>query len=74
MHYLFVYSLLSLFTYISLQDSTLFAVVRVRNANTTTYDTTSLERTVVTLVTDTNEGAGPYVRVANNAFAVAFLA
>ena len=52
----------------------LLAVVGIRDTSTTADDAAALEGAVVALVADANQGAGPHVRVADHALAVAFLA
>ena len=59
---------------ILLQQGALLAVVRVRNAGASADHASSLVRAVVALVTDSNQRAGPHVRIADHAFTVALLA
>lgn len=51
-----------------------FAVVSIRNAHSSTDDTPPLKGTIVAFIANTNEGAGPNVRVTNNTLTVTFLA
>ena len=61
-------------TYIFLANCALLAVVSITNAWTSTYHASSLVGTIVALVADTNQRARAHVRIANNAFTIAFFA
>ncbi len=57
-------------TYIFLTDSALLAVVGIGHAGPPTDGAATLVRAVVTLVTDTNQGARTNVRITHNTLAI----
>ena len=56
-----------------LLDSALLAVVSVRDPRPPADDAPTLVAAVVTLVTDSDQGAGPHIRVADGALPVTLL-
>lgn len=58
-------------TYVLLLDGAFFAVVRVGDAGPAADDASTLIGAVVALVADAHQGAGPNIRIAYHALAVA---
>lgn len=57
-------------SYVFLTDGALLAVVGIRDTRSTTDGAASLIRAIVTLVTDTHEGARTHIRVADYTLAI----
>lgn len=58
--------------YVLLHYRALLAVIRIRNAGTSTNHATTLVRSVVALIADMNQRAGSDIRIANHALAIAY--